>query len=817
MKISSSFFNDITAQTGGSIYTYSHNAVIQYLVYDTRSLFVSNGSMFIALKSAKRNGHDFISDAYNKGIRNFLVDEDFKIPGDDINVIKVDNVLLALQRWAATHRSKIKYPVVAITGSNGKTTLKEWMNTIMSPFFSVSRSPRSFNSQLGVPLSLLQLEPYNKLAIIEAGISKPGEMDILGKIIKPDITVLTNVEQAHAVNFASKEDHVAEKLLLAKYSSVLVYCSDDAEIEKQASVLSCKKISWGFKTGQLRFYESNDQLILKNNEQEIHYDLQVFDKGSVQNLCHAIVCGMALGIEPHKLKAQIKEIEPVEMRFEFKEGVNNCQILNDTYSLDFYSFQLAVEYVCRNAGNLTKTIILSDFPEINSGKDGFYKQVASFLNSSGINKVIGIGKDIELIGKNFTGELILFTTTDELVLKLPLINFKDEIILIKGSRTSKFEKIVSFFDLKMHSTYLKVDLSAIQHNLNYYQSLVKPGTKTMVMVKALAYGSGSREISHLLEFNKVDYLAVAYADEGVELRKSGIGLPIMVMNADEASFGILLQYELQPEIYSFSQLEKFVSFLQKRNKGHYPVHIKLDSGMNRLGFKSTQLDKLIVVLKEHERLVKIDTIFSHLATADSDYHDSFTLQQINEFDLMSKKILEQINYPVLRHILNSPGIERFPQYAFDMVRLGIGLHGIATTEKAQQELVPVHTLVSCISHINEVNEGETVGYGRKGIVKGKRRIAVVPIGYADGYFRGFSNGVGKMLIHGKLAPVIGNVCMDMTMVDITDIEQTQLNDQVIIFGADLPVTEIATWINTIPYEILTSVSTRVKRVYVDNV
>jgi alanine racemase len=817
MKISSCFINDIASLTGGKIPEYTNNAVVQYLVYDTRSLFVSNGSLFLALKSQKRNGHDYIQDAYDKGIRNFLVDDNFKKPGDDINVIKVDNVLLALQKWASEHRAKIKYPVVAITGSNGKTTLKEWMNTILSPFFSVSRSPRSFNSQLGVPLSLLQLEPYNKLAIIEAGISKPGEMEILGKIIKPDITILTNVEQAHAVNFESKEKHVSEKLLLAKYSSVLVYCSDDTEIEKQASLLPCKKINWGFKSGILRFSEQKDQLILKINDSVTEFDLQVYDKGSVQNLCHAIACTYSLGLEPYKIKSQIKEIAPVEMRFEFKEGVNNCQILNDTYSLDFYSFQLAVEYVCRNAGNLTKTIIVSDFPEISVGKTQYYKQVAEFLNESGINKVIGVGTDIEMIHPIFKGEFIAFTNTDELISRLPLINFKDEIILIKGSRSSKFENIVSFFDLKMHSTYLKVDLSAIQHNLNYYQSLLKPGTKTMVMVKALAYGSGSREISHLLEFNKVDYLAVAYADEGVELRKSGIGLPIMVMNPDESSFGILLQYDLQPEIYSQNQFEKFILFLQKRARANYPVHLKLDSGMNRLGFKASQLEKLIETLKLNERLVKVDTVFSHLATADSTYHDLFTLKQISEFDVMSKRVMDSITYKPLRHILNSPGIERFSNHSFDMVRLGIGLHGIATTQEAQQNLVPVHTLVSSISHINELIEGETVGYGRKGEIKGKRKIAVIPIGYADGYFRSFSNGVGKMLINGKLAPVIGNVCMDMTMVDITDIGPTQAGDEVIVFGHELPVTTLAEWINTIPYEILTSVSTRVKRVYVDNV
>jgi len=817
MKISSCFLNDIADKTGGKIVQYFNNAAVQSLVYDTRSLFVSSGCMFIALKSNKRNGHDFIGEAYKKGIRNFLVDEDVPVPGDEVNIIKVNDVLKALQQWAGKHRLKINYPVVAITGSNGKTTLKEWMNTVLSPYFSIARSPRSFNSQLGVPLSLLQLEPYHKLALIEAGISKPGEMDILGSIIKPDITILTNVEQAHASNFIDKAQHVTEKLKLAEASMLLVYCADDDEIHDQALALKCNKLSWGFNQGFLRFKTENDQLILTVDSRNTVFDLLVYDKGSIQNICHVIAGSYALGIEPFKLRNSIREITPVEMRFELKEGVNNCQVLNDTYSLDFYSFQLAVEYVCRNAGNLAKTVIVSDFPEISSNKEQFYKEVGKFLTDSGINKVIGIGHDIKLLAPAYRGELHIYASTVEFMEKLPLTQFKDELILIKGTRTSHFEKIVSFFDLKLHSTYLKVDLAAMQHNLNYYQSLVKPGTKTMVMVKALAYGSGSREISHLLEFNKVDYLAVAYADEGVELRKSGIRLPVMVMNADESTFGLLVQYELQPEIYSFNQLESFAQFLQKRSKVFFPVHLKLDTGMHRLGFKGSELEDLVKRLNVHERMFKIESVFSHLATADEEAQNEFTLHQINLFEALSREITQVLDYPVLRHILNSPGIERFPEYAFDMIRLGIGLHGIAATREGQNHLIPVHTLVSRVSHINHLKEGDTVGYGRKGKIHGNRKIAVIPIGYADGYSRSFGNGKGKMLINGKLAPVIGNVCMDMTMVDVTDIEQTQVDDEVIVFGHGLPVTQLAEWVGTIPYEILTSVSTRVKRVYVDNV
>lgn len=817
MKIASFFINDIVAQTGGSLKHYHNNALVQDIVYDTRSFFVAHSALFIALNTGKRNGHVYISEAYRKGIRNFLVDEDIALPGEEVNIIRVPDVLKALQQWAAAYRKTFTAPVVAITGSNGKTTLKEWLNQLLSPYYRITRSPRSFNSQLGVPLSLLQLEPYTRLAIIEVGISKPGEMEALAKMVKPDIAVLTNVEQAHAVNFENKKQHVAEKLVLAQYASVLVYDADDDEIDTQAQKLPCRKLSWGFRKGQQLFFVQGQQLEYLAQEQKTIFDLNIFDKGSLQNICHAIVTAFALGIEPSKIKNAVEEISPVEMRFELKEGVNNCKILNDTYSLDYYSFQLAVEYVARNAGELKRTIVLSDFPEITQGKEAFYREAGKFLVSSGIDRLIGIGTDIPLVQPFFTGQFEQYNSTEEFLKNASVNQFRDELVLIKGSRLSRFEKIVSFFDARLHATYLKVDLSAIQHNLNAYQSMVKAGTKTMVMVKALAYGSGSREISHLLEFNKVDYLAVAYADEGVELRKSGVRLPVMVMNTDAAAYNLLSTYNLQPEIFNIDQLQSFIAFLKEHTLFGFPVHIKLDTGMHRLGFKENDLEQLCGLLVENKDLLKVESVFTHLSSADVPEQDDYTRMQIVLFEKMSGKITAAIGYQVLRHVLNSPGIERFSEAAFDMVRLGIGLHGIAANAGVQKKLQPVHTLVSKISHIQELHEGDTVGYGRRGVIKGDRRIAVVPIGYADGYFRWYGRGKGKMLVRGKLAPVVGNVCMDMTMIDITDIPQTQLGDEVIVFGENLPVTEVASWAETIPYELLTSVSTRVKRIYVDNV
>lgn len=817
MKIEAYNINEIAAIVNGKLVHYENNAIIQQVIYDTRTLFVAQGSVFIALSSSKRNGHHFIQDAYAKGIRNFIIDEEVDFHFEEANVIRVSNVLDALQVWAKHHRKSIKSPVIAITGSNGKTTLKEWLFQLLSPYFRISRSPRSFNSQLGVPLSVLQISTADKLAIIEVGISGPGEMEKLEQIVQPDICILTNVLEAHAVNFKSREQHITEKLKLAKNAGSLICCSDDVAIMEQAQFMDCRKLSWSNFAGDLRFSFNGKKLFFHHFNHDTEFDLHVFDKGSVQNISHAIVCAYSLGIKPDQIFDHVAEISPVEMRFELKEGINHCKLLNDTYSLDFHSFSLAIDYVNRNAGELKKTVILSDFPELNAPAETFYKQVAKLLNESNVNRLITVGNTIQEVKRHFSGSYTHYASIDEMIKAVSLMSFDNEFILIKGKRSSHFERIVEQLELKRHSTYLKVDLGAIQYNLNFYQSLVKPGTKTMVMVKALAYGSGSREISHLLQFNKVDYLAVAYADEGVELRKLGVRLPIMVMNAVENDFAQLIKYDLQPEVYNFSQLTALINFLVAREIHSFAVHIKFDTGMHRLGFRANEIKKLIQQIEHYRATIKIESVFSHLSCADDPAQDEFTIGQINAFTDITNDFCTALNIQPLRHILNSPGIERFPSYAFDMVRLGIGLHGIGVKSAIQSQLQPVHELVSRISHIQHLEPGEHVGYGRKGKVNVAKTIAVIPIGYADGYFRWFGNGVGKVLINGNLVPVIGNVCMDMTMVDITGIDNIKVGDEVIVFGKELPVSRVASWIQTIPYELLTSVSTRVKRVYVDNV
>ncbi len=816
MKIESYSINEITHSTGGVLIHYYNNSIVQQVIYDSRNLFVGGNSIFIALKTAKRNGHDFIEEAYQKGVRNFLVSEKPNFVLEEANFILVPDTLAALHSWASFHREKLQCPVIAITGSNGKTILKEWLFFLLSPYFRIVRSPRSFNSQIGVPLSLLQVSASDKLAIIEAGISCPGEMKTLEKMIKPDICIITNVLRAHANNFLDREQHINEKLILAKHASTIIYCADDQLLSNQIALLPGQKIHWSSKMADFSFSHETNKLIFYHLGFQTVFPVNVSDSGSIQNLSHAIACSFTLGIQPEKLILRVSEIAPVEMRFEMIEGVNNCKILNDTYSLDYHSFALAVDYVNRNAGELKKTVILSDFPELNLPEKAFYKKVSTLLNDAAIHRVVLITPQTLGLENTYNGKWVYFSDVELFLNSFHELKFENEFILIKGKRNARFEKITEAFELKKHATHLKVDLGAIQFNLNYYQSLLKPRTKTMVMVKALAYGSGSREISHLLQFNKVDYLAVAYADEGADLRRLGVSLPIMVMNCAESDYSQLVKYNLQPEIYNFSILDSILDYLKKQKLQNFAVHLKIDSGMHRLGFLPEQIDELIFKLKKCNYQLQIESVFSHLSGADDPSQDDFTRIQIQSFEGVAEKIKKQLNISPLMHILNSSGIERFPQHAFDMVRLGIGLHGIGVTQKVKNNLITVHEFVSRISHLQKVKKGEHIGYGRKGIAQNDLTVAVIPVGYADGYFRAYGNGVGKVLINQHLAPVIGNVCMDMIMVDVSELF-VNVNDEVLIFGKNLPVTDVASWINTIPYELLTGVSVRVKRVYLENV
>lgn len=803
--------------------------LIDTLLTDSRKLLIPESTIFFSLSSPQKNANQFILSLYEKGVRCFVVAMDFA--KDEIkkypegNFLQVESVLNALQLIASFHRKRFTIPVIGITGSNGKTIVKEWLNQLLHTRFNIVRSPKSFNSQLGVPLSVWLMNETHTLAIFEAGISQPGEMALLQKIIEPEVGVFTFTGDAHASGFVSLEQKIREKLGLFKNSKVLVYCADDEALQKEVKAFKKdhnKKLelfSWSQGSGSTLTVSG---IIKGDAESTIHcsYKKETFDfsipytdDASAHN---AITCAcvlLHLGITVPDIKSGILELRPVEMRLELKQGINNCSIINDSYSSDINSLVIALDFLVQQQQHPDKTLILSDMLQTGKLPVELYKKIAGILQQKNLTKFIGIGPEISLHSQVFQNisEIAFFPSTDSFLANLPLLKFHNETILLKGARMFEFEKISHVFEEKKHETVLEINLNALQYNLNFYRKQLNKRVRLMAMVKAFSYGSGSFEIANVMQHAGVDYLAVAYADEGVELRQAGISLPIMVMNTEEAGFENLLKYDLEPELYSFKIAYAFISFLENRNVEKYPVHIKLDTGMHRLGFESSGLENLCTLLKNTKQL-KIQSVFTHLAASDDEAHDAFTGEQARNFEKMSTEIENTIGYTFIKHIANTSAIHRHPSLHMDMVRLGIGLYGIDSNLSVQRQLHNVTTLRTTISQIKKLNKGESVGYSRKGVVEKETTIATVRLGYADGYPRSLGSGNGKMLVNGKLAAVIGNVCMDMTMLDISGIGARE-GDDVIVFGESLPVAEAARWAGTIAYEILTGISQRVKRVY----
>jgi len=795
---------------------------IQQLVIDSRNVVLSTNSLFIAIRGDRHDGHQFINELYNKGFENFVVEE---IP-DSIsefpkaNFLLVKNSLKALQQLAAFHRLRFKYPVIGITGSNGKTIVKEWLFHVLQGERQIVRSPKSYNSQVGVPISVWLMDESFDLAVFEAGISLTGEMEKLEKIIHPTIGIITNIGEPHQENFNSYEEKAKEKLKLFINSDAIVFCSDIELIDhliKNDKVLTQKKLFCWSEKG-----EADLRIISKkalHNKTEIHYHyknknhsitIPFTDNASVEDAIHVLASVCAMNYNPEIFQHKFDTLPPVAMRMELKKGVNNCSVINDSYNSDFVSLQIALNYLSQQNQHTKKTLILSDI--LQSGKDEseLYSEVAGLILEFKIDRIIGIGEAIIRQKDLFkTKEKSFYTSTDDFLHKLDLNHFNDEAILLKGSRNFYFEKISAAFEEKMHRTVLEINLNALVHNLNYFRSKLKPKTKIMVMVKALSYGSGTYEIANILQYQRVDYLGVAFADEGVALREAGIKTPIIVMNPEQNSFDLILKYKLEPEIYNFNVLEQFSRTVLREGLKDYPVHIKLDTGMYRLGFAKTEVTRLIQHIKESKAL-KVSSVFSHLAASDENVHDEYTRQQITLFNDLSRQMINGIGYPVLRHILNSAGIERFPDAQFEMVRLGIGLYGISAENN--ELLATVSTLKSTVIQVKQVPKNETIGYSRKGKAFEDMVIAIVPVGYADGLNRLLSNGKGKLYINGFYVPIVGNICMDMCMADITGCNIHE-GDEVIVFGKEISILDMAKELNTIPYEILTSVSSRVKRVY----
>ena len=791
---------------------------IKEVSIDSRSVSRPESVLFFALQGANHDGHDYVGQLYEKGVRSFVVSErrpEFTLLKDAC-FLEVNDTLEALQHLAQYHREHIQAEVVGITGSNGKTVVKEWLYQLLADEESVYRSPRSYNSQVGVPLSLLGIGKDIQTAIIEAGISKPGEKARLEWMITPEIGILTHLGDAHGENFESLQQKLEEKSVLFRDCKCVVGRQGEA-MRYIASVLRQEAVLlvWG-EEEELPVKVRVKSVGLEGREVNVRYGRQEFDvkipfadEASFENSMNALCVLLYKNIDPAVIAERIRGLQPVAMRMEIKEGINHCVLINDYYNSDAASFQLALNTLAMQDAGREKVVILSDFVDTGTEERALYREVAALLRKANVTTLIGVGEQISSCKAYFLlPQCRFYEDTDSFLKQENRDRFRNQVILIKGARKFRFEYIAGFLQKQSHSTVLEVDLDAMVHNLNYFRSLTPPETMIAVMVKAFSYGSGAGEVASLLQYQGVNYLMVAFADEGVELRAAGISIPIGVMNPEPEAFDNMIEFNLEPEIYSLELLAAFDQALERHGIERYPVHLKLNTGMNRSGLNPEEIPALLDFFKV-KRNVVIRSMFSHLAGSDEAVHDDYTRQQIDSFIRMTGEVQSRFDYKIIRHILNSAGIERFSEYSFDMVRLGIGLHGISAVGAP---LKPVSSFKTYIVAIRSVKGSETVGYGRRGVLQRDSRIAVIPVGYADGLNRHLSRGVGEMLVRGKRVPVVGNICMDACMLDVTDTD-ARVGDEVEIFGTHIPATEVAEKLGTIPYVVLSSVSHRVKRIY----
>lgn len=810
--------------------------IITELLFDSRLLTSPGNTLFFSLKSNRNNGNKYIDELYNKGVRCFVVEESLSSLYPFSYFIVVEDTLKALQELAAHHRNNFFLPVIGITGSNGKTIIKEWLYQILSHEMSVARSPKSYNSQIGVPMSVWQLNELHQAAIFEAGISRPGEMQNLEKIIRPTIGIFTNIGEAHGKNFDNIRHKVEEKLKLFLKVDTLIYCSDHKEIKEAVEKKNINTFSWSRKNNKadVLIYSiekgegetiisavrrnsqtQNDSQIFKFSDSQIQkIRIPFTDDASIENAIHCWLAAMRLEIPDNVIETKMQQLCPVEMRMELKSGINNCEVINDSYNSDFNSLTIALDFMNQHHHSKEKVVILSDILQSELKEEDLYENIAHLLRNKGVTSLIGIGEAMLRQQNKFDINKIFYKDTKDFLTNHKIEDFHNQMILLKGARDFSFEKISRLLEEKAHESILEINLDSLVKNMNYYRSKLKSGTKLMVMVKAFAYGSGNFEVSNVVEFHRADYLTVAYADEGIELRRKGISLPIMVMTPEANTFESIIKNNLEPDIYSFRSLtllEDAIKKLEKPLKSPIGIHIKLDTGMHRLGFLKNDIDKLLTRLKKNSNII-VKSVFSHLAGSDSEKFNDFTSLQINNFEEMSSKIIEAFPYKILRHILNSAGISRFTDYQYDMVRLGIGIYGVPPCDEDRGKLKNVVSLKTTIVQIKEYECGETIGYSRRGVINRKSKIGVVPIGYADGLKRQLGNGNACFYVNGKAAPIIGNICMDMCMIDLTDIECKE-NDTAILFDENHSIERIAEACDTIAYEILTSISQRVKRIY----
>jgi Alr-MurF fusion protein len=789
------------------------------LVTDSRTSGADGSSLFVALRGVNHDGHKYINDLYNRGVRVFLVDN---FPTDATAkkgsaFIRVEDTLEALQKIAAWRRNNFRGKVIAVTGSTGKTVVKEWLADILSSSKRVVRSPKSYNSQVGVPLSLWNLNDSYDVAIIEAGISKPGEMDRLASIINPDVVIITNIGEAHGENFHDKKAKTSEKLRLARGAGLIIYCLDHLLIrdEIRKSFHGRQTLTWSTSDSNADLFaeisDSNGSgTSITFNFRGIRFNAKIpfTDRASIENSITAAAAALSEGLDEERIARAIQLLPTVAMRMEVKLGINNSTLIEDYYNSDPGSLVMALDFLKSHTKG-DSTVILSDFRQIGGEEKTLYSSVAAELKNAGIKRFIGIGEALTRQRSTFSADSLFFNSTEEFLATFRASSFGNETILLKGARAFGFERIGSLLEQQLHQTRFEINLGAVVHNLNEFRRILSPGTGVMAMVKAFAYGSGSAEIASLLEYNGVSYFAVAYADEGVALRDAGISTPIMVMNPDASVMDMMIRYNLEPEIYSLDSYQSFLKAAAHNGVRQYPVHIKIDTGMHRLGFSRGETIMLADLLKGEER-VRVVYIFSHLAGSDDPALDDFSHEQARRLMDASEILHEKTGYGFGMHLLNSSGIPRFPEYQFNMVRPGIGLYGIGNYPGLKLQ----HTgrFVTCVSQVKNIPAGEPVGYGCIDAADHERKIAIVPVGYADGLRRSLGSGHGCVFIAGKRSPLVGNICMDMCMADVTGLD-VRTGDSAEIFGENISIEEVAEWCNTIPYEILTSIPARVKRVY----
>jgi Alr-MurF fusion protein len=825
--LSGEIIKSITGQVWGNCVS---DKSIKHLLIDSRTIVVPELSIFFAIVTENNNGHKYINELYTRGVRFFVISENPKLFSEqnpDACFICVEDTLSALQQLAAHHRKKYSCPIIAITGSNGKTIIKEWLFQILNDQQKIVRSPKSYNSQIGVPLSVWQLDSEYELGIFEAGISTTGEMEKLQNILKPDYGIFTNIGPAHDEGFSNNREKIQEKLKLFVGVKKLIYCADYEELHQEINLWAKSNADvelcpWSKENNRFPTYVSKIQktkegqnVELNHNSSIIRFSLSFFDEISLENALHCVAYLCNMGYSQEFIVNRIHTLQPVAMRMEMRQGINQCSVINDTYNSDLHSLSIALDFLSAQVQHPKKRLIISDILQTGISEERLYEQVSVLVNSKSINQIIGIGPAINRQASKFDIPIDLFPDTESFLKNFKLADLFNEAILIKGSRPFGFERISNLLQQKDHQTILEINLDALAHNLKVYKSIMSPKTMVMAMVKAFSYGSGSYEIASLLSRHNCNYLAVAYADEGKELRNNGITLPIMVMNPEIQSMDILHYYKLQPEIYSIALFEKIARsaklFDGISESNPFPIHIKLDTGMHRLGFLQNEINQLTELANENKH-IKVISVFSHLAASDMPQYDDFTKSQVNLFIEMTNTIEQQIGYKVIKHICNSSAISRFPEAHFDMVRLGIGLYGFDNYDKISGLLKNVSSFKSIVSQIKIIKKGDSIGYSRAKIADKEIKIAIVPVGYADGLSRKLGNGNGSLMINGKLAPTIGNISMDMCTLDITNLDANE-GDDVIIFNDELPLTHLAKDLETIPYEVLTSVSHRVKRVY----